>query len=184
VSIDNYLDQPNNTFQHIYDPLKDKFLKRVPSEPAMRLVGYFVLHSGSHYQQAQQYLIKQLTMQDDKRGQLAAVVLLQFLFNQYIAPSSNSQVCHVLLDALVALVANRSSSPTLLPCSACTLALQMLHHITMHPENGSTIETEIYTKKIQEITDNQTTQHLILDQYIQKNMSTLLDVLEKVKENR
>jgi hypothetical protein len=144
----------------------------------MRIIGYFVLHSRSHHQQARQYLVKQLAMLDDKRSQLAAVVVLQFLFNQYIASSTNNQVCRVVLDDLVALVSARSSSPTLLPCSACTLALQMLQHIITHPESDSTVEAT----KIIEITDNKPTQHPLLKPFIQNNMSTLLDVLEKVKK--
>lgn len=181
LSIDNYLGQQSNTFQDIYDPLKEKFLKRTPSIPAMRIIGYFVLHSPSHLQQAREYLIKQLSMEDDKRSQLAAVVLLQFLFNEYIVSMSNSQVCRAFLDALVALVSRRSSSPTLLPCSACTLALKMLQHITTHPEHQTIVDAESDSIKIREITDTQPIQHPLLEPSVQTNINTLLHVLEKVK---
>lgn len=49
----------------------------------MRIIGYFMLYS-KHQKIVQQYILQELNGVN-KRSQLAAVVLLQFLFTNYIS---------------------------------------------------------------------------------------------------
>lgn len=49
----------------------------------MRIIGYFMLYS-KHQKIVQQYILQELCGAN-KRSQLAAVVLLQFLFTNYIS---------------------------------------------------------------------------------------------------
>ncbi|KAG1174962.1 hypothetical protein G6F70_002347 [Rhizopus microsporus] len=99
LSIESYLE--TNKFKHVYEPLKEKFLKRSHQhESSMRIIGYFLLYSTKHQSTAREFIYQEL-LTDNKRDQLAAVILLQ----------------------------QRSASPTLLSCSAYELSLNCCWYI-------------------------------------------------------
>lgn len=160
VSIENYLsasDDITESFKHVYDSLHDKFIKRSSkssssSEPGMRVIGYFIMHS-KYQKEIQQHICNELKS-NDKRSQLAAVLLLQFVFTHYLSSSNGFwELSTVFISPLVYISNKYSESPTLLACSACELALQFTRYAMLHMDDRPTVP--ISKAKIMEV-DNDT----------------------------
>lgn len=163
-------------FNQIYDSLKDKFLKKQPNEPAMRVVSYFTLHSSTCKIQAQQVLIDKLKTAD-KKDQLAVVVLLQFFAKHY--SDSMSRVALVFITPLVQLIEMRSSQPTLLNCSACELALQCIQMTLTGSPDTSTDETP--STKIVEVEE---TKLMNTSEHMWQGLDKILHVLEEWQRSK
>ncbi|CAO3634881.1 unnamed protein product [Mucor hiemalis] len=185
VSIENYLSASNDiteSFKHVYNSLHEKFIKRSSksnsnSEPGMRVIGYFIMHS-KYQKEIQQHLCNELRS-DDKRSQLAAVLLLQFVFTQYISPSKGFwEVSTVFVSPLVYISNKYSESPTLLACSSCDLALNLTRYTVLHMDDPPA--QPISNAKIMELDDTIDNENSyqtftsVLDQ-----VKTLFHVMEK-----
>ncbi|KAI8078967.1 uncharacterized protein B0P05DRAFT_541886 [Gilbertella persicaria] len=174
VSIEHYLLQNDITtsFQHVYVPLKEKILKKntQANTPAIRIIGYFTLQSKQTTDQVQAILKNELTMMEDKRSQLACVVLLQSLFSHVAGKERHDQFIIDLVPLLIH-IAEKQSKPTLLACSSCELAIQLLQSILTqpaHPIIGNT--------KIQVVEEVNTINHLSTSWH---QIGRVLFVLEK-----
>ncbi|KAL9548394.1 hypothetical protein MBANPS3_005703 [Mucor bainieri] len=179
LSIQNYISKDASAlFKQIYDSLKDKFLKKQPNEAAMRIISYFTLHSSTTCKiQAQQVLIDELKSAD-KKDQLAAVVLLQFLMKHY-GHSMNS-MASAFFAPLSQLVEMRSSQPTLLNCLACELALQCIQMaLTATPDTSASV---IPSTKIMEVEETTPVENTSEDMW--RGLDTLLYVLEKWQKSK
>lgn len=174
LSIQNYISRDIPTsFKQIYDSLRDKLLKKQPNEAAMRIIGYFTIHSDDACRnQVQQMLIDELR-KVDKRHQLAVVVLLQFLMKQY--HESMREAASIFLVPLTELVETRSDQPTLLTCSACELALQCVQIALSAPPNIVTRDAS--TAKIIEVEVSAPIDRLLK---IWNVLDRILSILEKV----
>ncbi|GAA5817484.1 hypothetical protein MFLAVUS_011032 [Mucor flavus] len=121
ISIENYLTSSDNftiSFDHVYRSLEEKQISTV-SRQCESLV--------------QQYILQELNGVN-KRSQLAAVVLLQFLFTNYISMQDvYSDLSALFISPLTQI--SQNDSPTLLACSACDLALQFSRYIALHLNN-------------------------------------------------
>ncbi|KAI9348898.1 hypothetical protein BD770DRAFT_164236 [Pilaira anomala] len=179
ISIENYLTSTDNfskSFDHVYSSLEDKFIKRSKvssnSEPSMRIIGYFVLYSKSR-KLVQQY-ISQLLYDADKRSQLAAVMLLQFLFTSYIsAQDIHSDISALFIPPLTNVSQKYADTPTLLACSSCDLALQFSRYIALHLNN-----TDSTTAPITELEDTSNLEYSQISE-AWKYADTLLYIMEK-----
>ncbi|KAF1804576.1 hypothetical protein V8B55DRAFT_1499181 [Mucor lusitanicus] len=177
LSIQTYISKDISAlFKQIYDSLKDKLLKKQPNEAAMRVVGYFAVHSSTCKIQAQQVLIDELKS-TDKKDQLAVVVLLQFLMKQY--NNSMNTVASVFFTPLVQLVEMRSSQPTLLNCSACELALQCVR-MTL-TASADTLISETSTTKIMEVEESKSKD---TSEEFWHGLDKLLHMLEKWQKSK
>ncbi|CAO3674999.1 unnamed protein product [Rhizopus microsporus] len=127
LSIESYLE--TNKFKHVYEPLKEKFLKRSHQhESSMRIIGYFLLYSTKHQSTAREFIYQEL-LTDNKRDQLAAVILLQFLYAKYIIKEDHADFVYTLVPLFVQVTEKHSASPTLLSCSAYELSLNCCWYI-------------------------------------------------------
>ncbi|KAI8076271.1 hypothetical protein BDF21DRAFT_66511 [Thamnidium elegans] len=180
ISIENYLTSSNNftkSFDHIYHSLEEKFIKRNKansnSESSMRIIGYFMLYS-KHQKLVQQYISQELC-ETSKRNQLAVVVLLQFLFTNYISMQDMySDLSALFISSLTQVSQKYADSPTLLACSSCDLALQFSRYIALHL--NSTNDTIASITELQD-DNNNTKFHQISKAW--EYADTLLNIMEK-----
>ena len=161
----------------------------------MRIIGYFVLYSKNR-KLVQQY-ISQLLYDADKRSQLAAVMLLQFLFTNYIsAQDIYSDLSALFIPPLTSVSQKYAYSilqipfiqlhysyfskfrdtPTLLACSSCDLALQFSRYIALHLNN-----TDSTTAPITELNDTSNLEYSQISK-AWKYADTLLYIMEKVSK--
>ncbi|KAI8997391.1 hypothetical protein BDB01DRAFT_34574 [Pilobolus umbonatus] len=138
LSLDNYVKSSEQdrltNFKHIYDSVKEKFLKKSKSntnQSSMRIIGYFLLNS-QYKDDINTFMCNELR-KNDKRNQLAAVLLIDFIFFTYIASSTEN---HWNLISLVApeliRIAHQSNQPTLLCTTSCELALKCAHYLLIN----------------------------------------------------
>ncbi|KAI9470751.1 MAG: hypothetical protein EXX96DRAFT_490804 [Benjaminiella poitrasii] len=178
LSIEHYLnpDDIKTLFKHVFDPLKEKILKRQPSEPAMRLISYFIIHS-IYKKQIQRFFAEEL-LESDRKTQLAIVLVLQFLYRQYIASSNNYQdIIPLFLPPLTRIIEGNSQTPTLLACSAYELASHYCQYALVHRVRDDRTN-EGSASKIVELDAAYNSNHPI-DQVVWQTIENLLTGIEK-----
>ncbi|KAI7905031.1 uncharacterized protein BX663DRAFT_501425 [Cokeromyces recurvatus] len=175
MSIENYL-APNETlFKHVFDPLKEKILKRHPNEAAMHLIGYFILDS-VHNKQIQQFFVQELS-RSDKKTQLAIIILLQFLYKQSIVLRDNCRDMTLLfLPSLIYIIEECGQATTLLACSAYNIAAQFCQYNLLHLHDNYIKEND--SLKIIEL-DGSCISSNTIDQILWSTIEQLLIILEK-----
>lgn len=155
------MDNIHQHFRHLYDPLKEKILKKNANETALRLMSYFLLYS-SYKLQIQQFFFQELES-NDKRSQLATVIVLQFLYDNHLVEEDMSQ----FVPALIHLTYTKT--PTILACASAELVLNICKYALTHTEHDSS--------KIVEVED-------ISVSFDWKNIDALLNNLETVKHGQ
>ncbi|KAG2196055.1 hypothetical protein INT47_008149 [Mucor saturninus] len=181
LSIENYLTSGKDTsqsFKHVYDSLKEKFIKRsknnAANEQAMRIIGYLVLYS-KHQEAGQQYICNELSS-SDKRCQLAAVILIQFLLSHYMSSeNSHNDLASLFIPLLVDISEKYGDTTTLLACSSCDLALQLSRYVALHLNSVAEPTSKII--EIQETSNDTISIHQI--QKAWEHADTMLYRLEK-----
>lgn len=149
---------------HLYNPLKEKILKKSTSEAALRLMCYFLLFS-SYKTQIQQFFIKELDS-TDKRSQLATVIILQYLYDNYLQNEDEPHFSQLFISHLVNIT--NTATPTVLACTACEAAIHLFEYALEH--NNDTPTSKIVQVDIPEDTLES----------LYKYMDTLLNNLETV----
>lgn len=175
LSIEKYLESNPEHFDHLYEPLKAKILKRKQNESSMRILGYFLLYS-TFKSIARDFIYQQL-INENKKDQLASVVLLQFLYNKYIKQSEHVDLVSNLVPLLVKISEKYGEAPTLLSCSACELAMAGCGYMLDHRDEDKVI-VQIEPVNIENIT-----QHLIQLLNIVQKWHTSKDELSIIAYN-
>ncbi|KAG1456310.1 hypothetical protein G6F56_006856 [Rhizopus delemar] len=121
--------------------------------------------------------IYQQLINENKKDQLASVVLLQFLYNKYIKQSEHVDLVSNLVPLLVKISEKYGEAPTLLSCSACELAMAGCGYMLDHRDEDKVI-VQIEPVNIENIT-----QHLIQLLNIVQKWHTSKDELSIIAYN-
>lgn len=156
-------------FRHLYDPFKEKILKKNANETALRLLCYFLLYS-THKTHVQQFFMQVLEA-TDKRSALAVTIALKFLLEHYEA---EPHFPSLFVPSLIKLT--HVQTPTLLACSAFEVAVSLCKYtLHQHHEQQNTVNSA----KIIEIDFNSTSSSN--SELFRVYIDTLIHQLETVK---